>query len=310
MKTEEEKYQLIDQFLNGELPQNHEFLYQLANDESLKEEVNIQRLLKDAIVDYQLLNVKAELNSFHKEKVSGAKNKRWIAGSLFGLISVGALLYFFSTNPIVKENIEANESIPNEVKPKPKVDISLVPTKADVGLSKSTIKSIPKIAKVGKSLDAVKYEESVIQSDVKTKSELNTEMISTPVMKPGNEVRLQEKQISAIKKSETELLEMPKSVEKETLTEPESKPKHELKNYVFEPNNETWEAPIDSEKSGKISIFDRSGKMMYRREFTKMEKLVWEGNSSDGGTLPPSVYVFLIEYSDGTTNQGTITISY
>jgi gliding motility-associated-like protein len=101
-----------------------------------------------------------------------------------------------------------------------------------------------------------------------------------------------------------------KTEEEKAPEETGKKTKPTMESYVFEPNRETWEVPTHTEKSGKLSIFDKNGHAVYRREFSKMEKITWDGTALTGGMLASTMYVYLLEYSDGTTQQGTVTLSY
>ena len=306
MTTEEEKYQLIDQFLEGNLPENHDFYNLLDND--LLEEVNIQRLLKDALLDHQLLKVKSDLNVFHKEKVSFKSKMNWIVVSIAGIIAVGTLLYFLSTK-ISNEDSKEKRIIDQQIIEKSASDSSFSTDKNKTAAPGANNESLLKDKEIDKIKKSTILVESKVQQNLEKSSDVKPDSISLSKLEQTTEVKQQEKPINPSKDSEIKPITADPQ-EKVPSSKPHVKQKHEIKNYVFEPQNETWEVPNDLEKAGKLSIFDRSGKMMYRREFNKTEKLVWEGNSSEGGILPPSVYVFMIEYTDGSTSQGTITLSY
>ena len=79
---------------------------------------------------------------------------------------------------------------------------------------------------------------------------------------------------------------------------------------MVEPELESWTVPTDPEKSGKFTAFDKNGKLVYKKEFNATERFNWDGNSMNSGILPPAIYIFIIEYSDGSTEQGNITLSY
>lgn len=95
--NEETRYDLIDRYLKGDLKKDHPFFEQLEKDESLREEVETQRLVADAVIDYRLIQVEALVESYRQKAIRPENNyKKWLWWAL-PVVLVGSLAPFFST---------------------------------------------------------------------------------------------------------------------------------------------------------------------------------------------------------------------
>lgn len=84
----------------------------------------------------------------------------------------------------------------------------------------------------------------------------------------------------------------------------------EINSFVIDPLKESWDIPSDLQKSGKITIYDKSGQVVYTKTFGVMEHLTWNGTSENGETLRPGYYIYTIEQTNGVLRQGSVTLSY
>lgn len=80
--------------------------------------------------------------------------------------------------------------------------------------------------------------------------------------------------------------------------------------HAFNPNLGPWPVPSHSEKSGEFTVLDLNGQIAYVKSFDKGEKFTWTGSQNGGDLLLPGTYIYTIKYSDGTTEQGKISVSY
>jgi hypothetical protein len=71
---------------------------------------------------------------------------------------------------------------------------------------------------------------------------------------------------------------------------------------------EVWEIPIISGKEGKLFIFSKEGNMKYYANVGASYNPEWDGRTLNGEPLPLGVYLFSIEFNDGSQVNGTITI--
>lgn len=97
MNLEDTTYELIDQYLQGALPEAHPFMLRLQQDEELALEVEVRRSLQEAVVDYRLLEVEKILVNKRKG-LEESKTTKWKWSGLFWpffILSVGTVTYFY-----------------------------------------------------------------------------------------------------------------------------------------------------------------------------------------------------------------------
>lgn len=84
----------------------------------------------------------------------------------------------------------------------------------------------------------------------------------------------------------------------------------ETESYIFDPTRETWNIPSDPQKSGKITIYNKNGQVVFYKNFGLTEELTWNGTSENGEVLKPGLYIYTIEHVNGLLKQGSVTLSY
>jgi hypothetical protein len=105
MKSEIEKYELIEQFLTGKLPAEEHtgILKRIASDPLFAKEVKDHQQIISFVLDSSFDELKSELKKIYSVKIRKSKlrNRRLKLGLGFGLILISFLLYlFFSHKPI------------------------------------------------------------------------------------------------------------------------------------------------------------------------------------------------------------------
>jgi len=76
---------------------------------------------------------------------------------------------------------------------------------------------------------------------------------------------------------------------------------------VFNPSlGESWEIP-DSEQDGTLKIYDNAGTLYFWKEIQAFEKEHWSGRSMNG-EQKQGYFLFEIQYKDGSSAQGSITL--
>jgi len=71
---------------------------------------------------------------------------------------------------------------------------------------------------------------------------------------------------------------------------------------------ETCSIPFNTDKKGSLTIYNRSGKIIYRATNPSAESVEWAGTDGYGALAEAGLYVYLIEYTDGTKVTGEVNI--
>ncbi len=72
---------------------------------------------------------------------------------------------------------------------------------------------------------------------------------------------------------------------------------------------ETCIIPFNTDKKGNLSIYNRGGKVVHRQTNPSSNELEWNGTDEYGALAAPGLYVYLIEYTDGTKVTGEVNIT-
>jgi len=79
------------------------------------------------------------------------------------------------------------------------------------------------------------------------------------------------------------------------------------KDYAFNPFvGDVWQVPV-SENSGTLTIFDKSGSLYSQKELAAGSQETWDGHSQQG-ELKTGYFIFTINYTNGTTINGSVTV--
>ncbi|MBO9699056.1 MAG: hypothetical protein J7604_02540 [Sporocytophaga sp.] len=83
------------------------------------------------------------------------------------------------------------------------------------------------------------------------------------------------------------------------------------KAYIFNPEyDRVWSVPYDRDKDPvNLVLIDKSGKVFYQSKVQSYQPAEWSGESNMGLDLGIGLYFFTIEYSDGSIDDGTVTIT-
>jgi hypothetical protein len=88
-----------------------------------------------------------------------------------------------------------------------------------------------------------------------------------------------------------------------------TKPCVKSESFSFNPYyGELWKFPSGDYQNFKVRITSKEGIEVYRMEINGGSPAEWNGTSSEGTALPSGTYFYVIEFSDGKTNQGYISI--
>ncbi len=71
---------------------------------------------------------------------------------------------------------------------------------------------------------------------------------------------------------------------------------------------ETCAIPFDTDKKGSVTVYNRSGKIVYRSVNPSGEYVEWNGSDGYGSLAEAGLYVYIIDYSDGTKVSGEVNI--
>lgn len=71
---------------------------------------------------------------------------------------------------------------------------------------------------------------------------------------------------------------------------------------------EVCSIPINPNKTGNLTIYNRSGKIIFRVTNNSNESIEWDGTDGYGSLVEQGLYVYIIEYSDGAKDSGEVNI--
>lgn len=305
---DEELYDKIDRYLAGKLEDSQRFESEIANDKDLQQAVQLEKTLRDAVIDHSVLQTRKELESIRNEVAKETKQNnfwKW-TGSLLLVSSsfIAATLYFQNDRPLEnKATIPSNNFSSNET------ELSI--SKVNVVEDKFTGSS-PKTLTVSKTKqhqpnnpienDSV-IEKTPLKVLVEDRVEASRKITENEQEK--TEAKLDDRETKNTSEKPQTISE-PKSTEKMT----DNSAVKRLENHIFEPTSETWNIPIAENKSGMFTVIDKAGEIVYKKAFGMNEEAHWDGYSSKGALLKAGLYGYVLDYMDGSVEQGTITLSY
>ena len=77
------------------------------------------------------------------------------------------------------------------------------------------------------------------------------------------------------------------------------KPCTEMQSYSFSASSgDNWRIPVKEDKSGKITIFDKQGKIVYSSSLSPSDQNEWDGRNNNGQYLPIGEYVYELVYEE------------
>lgn len=159
MKSEYKKYELIDQYLSGQLSGKElvDFEKRVLEDANWKILVSRQKLANQLLVEQRLLKAKDFIHNYQEDKPESGNSKKWIIGSLAGLLIIASFLYFYTK----KENSIASANTQEEYK-KPEAAIK----KEENSFKKNTVPAIkPSVQKEKKNKVEVIEAEKILVID-------------------------------------------------------------------------------------------------------------------------------------------------
>ena len=98
MGIDENTYELIDQYLQGNLQEDHAFVQRLKEDEELSQEVELRKLMNVAIMNYRLMDVEKLLDNKRNAFIDPKPNKwKWVLWAL-PILMIGTVAYFYTSS--------------------------------------------------------------------------------------------------------------------------------------------------------------------------------------------------------------------
>lgn len=301
---DEELYDKIDLFLANKL-EDKDFDKQLANDVSLQQMVEIEKALRNAVIDHSILQTREELKSIRKEVAQEKKQQK--IGRLTGLILIvsAALLgsYFYLKNEEQTSFSDKKNLVSAPEKNQESVSVTLSTEETKVKIKESKALTNPQKEKV------VVLENKLFTNET---SKHSISEIMQEEAKPLEQEKATPLDHSMAQKTISHLSEKPETKPEPLKTEKmtETNERKTSENHIFEPTLETWQIPNDHDKSGVFMVVDKTGEIVYKRTFETNEIAHWDGTSSKGTLLKAGLYGYLLDYMDGSVEQGTVTLSH
>lgn len=115
MKDELKRYDQIERYLDGEMPEGEQqaFEQQMALDETLREEVALSLEAREAIVDHNLIAFKEKLNAYDPGKTFSWK--KWLGIGFLILLSALSVYHLSSKEATVTEKEVASEKTSTQI---------------------------------------------------------------------------------------------------------------------------------------------------------------------------------------------------
>ena len=107
---EEVPYELIDQYLNGILPQENDFVKKINTDPELASEIELQKKVRSAILQERLSQVSIELKALHQQHNKSNFNGKFLLSVGIALILI-ALSWILLNNSKVTNKRKTNTSV-------------------------------------------------------------------------------------------------------------------------------------------------------------------------------------------------------
>lgn len=110
MRSDYRKYELIDQYLSGQLSgkELEDFEKKLVEDPDWKILVNRQKLANQLLVEQRIIKAKEFIHNYQEDIPGNGNSKNWIIGSLAGVLLIASFLYLYTKkeNPIASANTQ------------------------------------------------------------------------------------------------------------------------------------------------------------------------------------------------------------
>lgn len=310
-------YDLIDRFLQGDLPEDHPFVQELETNSVLAQELELQRVVREAVIDQRLRSIKDEIQALRSPQNPPSFIKTPIfLGAISALVFMGTLYYFIrpseqalpsATLKVVDVSpthapTTANSSIKTTEK---QYSASLQATKTGKNPSFSPNLPTRNLTNPSTTGKEMLLTEAFTQKNVQD-GDFTQPTTSLPTITPNAAVEIQPQTITKPVLEKESVLSEKQDAHSFVL------PKHVIDNeqHVFNPQSESWKIPIEVESNGTVSILDKRGQLLYKKEFSSQEELTWLGTTTNGSPLTPGLYIYIIEHSSGQSKQGTVTLTY
>lgn len=314
MRPELETYQIIDRYLNKEL-QGEELLQfesKMASDPSLVQEVELMKMTNLVITSssYDQLRKQMSADIQLRDRKASFSKKRVIGSSALLVVGVAACVYLATENVADREkNINTSALKPvvidKEIEyasPHEKVaDFS----KEKVELPKQVESPIQEVSKKGVAKSTVEPLQRESETSLPTSSLPSPEplMIEKETVKHGSDNSSNKVIVNEIPVNKP----VHEKVEStQALTKEEAKPNR----FTIHPSyGETWKVPANQDKMYVLTLHNSAGQLVFQHKSHDSHLSEWEGIGTSGNVLDAGLYIYVIEYQDGTREAGNITIA-
>jgi gliding motility-associated-like protein len=315
LRPELEKYHLIDRYLDGQLSVDEldDFKVRLATDSDFYEEVEIQKMSNLVIMasGYDKLRDKMTADIQELDRKSAIRKSVIVGGTtiFLGLVALWWFLPFKPSatpdlkSPVASKSIEVKKvSVFNEVS-SVKTNVGVQAKTPQVFVSKSATKStnkeLPKVTATQVAIASTEPSEALQTKDLAPVSVHSDHKLATT--EPLQESIV----VHAVPLKQVQVEEVQK---KEEVKKVET-PKKEANKVTFHPEFETWSLPVTDQEAFTVSIFNRGGQLMFKRNSNEGHLQEWNGTSNSGSPLDAGVYVYVIEHQNGAQETGQITLA-
>lgn len=303
MQTEIAKYHLINQYLKGQLSEKEciDFEKDISLNPDLHAEVEMHRMLNEAIIDNYLLDVKQKTKNVIRERKAQKSNLTKIV-TLGMLILVGGvgLIYFYPKPTTDKELAESKQNIWTTKPDETKLNQTITNNKTEPKKGLNTIKEPTKPNSITKEiLSQTKDEPAFVPVQI---SEVRSDLNAKPVV---NESHSQKEKVLIEKKPTVDEKPISAPIQKQEIPEK----RQDIQLILNISRNETVVFPVEEGFAGEIEIMNENGTKIWHSSILNGQPNTWDGLSILGGQVTSGQYVFLLKDVEGNLrNQGFITV--
>jgi len=280
---EYEKLKRIDDYLSNKLVDQEmiDFEEKLRNDPSLQAEVKIQKQVNNVIIENRFFNVIDSIEA--SGNIGGQKVVSSTAKTIIGVVTstvvVAVAAYFYMNKPSENKVTVTTTQPVQEIKTSP-ADHTSADSQVTVNETKKEETIKPKEEELPKNL-LLKEGEGKKQEPIAAKAN-----------KP---VKEEEKKTSHKEEEDgTFMVEIPLDHQETSIFNPEK--------------NHSWTIPVEGESDAVFKVKDKAGKEVYHVKIINGIPFEWKGITNNGSLLEAGNYSYVIEYPDGQSDRGNITI--
>ncbi|MDB5272641.1 MAG: hypothetical protein JWO58_1008 [Chitinophagaceae bacterium] len=285
MRPEFEKYNLIDNYLNGKLPAQEisAFEKELSEDAALREDVFDRKVVNEIIIEKRFYDIATGLRT-------APTGVSLLSKSLKRFVGIGAAVTVILFTPYYFSK-RAEQAVENTPAPEQQNKASEALTAPSVQENTNTTTLVEEQPQENENIESATEENRTAETET-TPVEEKKVIPSKKVVAP----------VKTKRKAKSYILEIP-------IDDPSAKG-HAANSYTFSVSKgQSWKIPLKNHQKATITIFNKQGDEVYSAELQKDKNTTWKGLSNDGTKQKVGKYAYLLDFGNGDIQHGHVTIN-